>query len=171
MMHWFDSGFVFEEVLSRRLTGLYGFALFVTGGRPDRAEALLLDVVERAFERHLDGEDAAAALDRSLVTEAVRAPEPVTSSSNYQFRPTPGDLRTIPSIEPAMLRRATLKIPLPARVAIWLVVVERRTYTEVGDLLGVDRDGLCTLLAWRDAMVGLALAEARGHDGHVSTGS
>jgi DNA-directed RNA polymerase specialized sigma24 family protein len=171
MVHWSDSGFVFEEVLGRRLPGIYAFALFVTGDRGDRAETLLIATVEQAFERHLGGEDASDALDRSFVTEAWRIPGPRATRPIQPLRPTTQDLRAITSLEPAALRQAALRVPVPARLAIWLVVVERRSYAEVTRILGVDRDTLSDLLAWRDAMIGLALAETRGSDGHASTAS
>lgn len=161
----FDSRDTFEEVLSQRLAGMYGFALFVAGDEAHRAQALLVASVEEAFAHHLDGEDAATALDRAFLDQAMRSPEPRTLVYPPSLVPSPGARRTMVALSPSALRRAASRLPIAARLAIWMVMVERRTYADTARLLEVDLDHLSRLLEWRDSMISIAVSGARGRGG------
>lgn len=155
----FDSEDVFEEVLGKHLSRLHAFALFVACDRRVDAETLLSRAVAGAFEHYLDGLEPAHALDRAMMNEALASSEPRGTPRPDPPAFTPAAMLLIGRIDSGSLRRAAARVPAAARVAIWLVVVERRSYAEVAKLLGLDRETLCALLEWRDTMIGELLGE------------
>ncbi len=153
-----DPGLAFEEVLSRRLSSLFAFALFLAGDREDVAGELLTRAVGRAFEACLRGVEPVAALQVALVAEAVTTRGPSSSADRARpVRVTALDRVRLGSVSPSRLRQAAARIPPEARAAIWLVVVERRTYADAARLLGTDESTLSSLLAWRDPLIRFAL--------------
>jgi DNA-directed RNA polymerase specialized sigma24 family protein len=149
----FSGGDVFEEALSERLARLHSFALFIACDDARLAEDLLIRAVGHAFERYLKGTSPGHALDRSLIEEAAPWREKRVSDASPTLERVSASRLTIQDGEAGALRRAAAAMPPLARVAVWLVVVERRTYAETERLLNVDRDELVRLLSWRDRML------------------
>ncbi|MGH7502446.1 MAG: RNA polymerase sigma factor [Longimicrobiales bacterium] len=154
----FDPVLAFEEVLSRQLASLHAFALFLACDREDLAEDLLARAVSHAFEACLRGAEPAIALERGLVEEALTGRGKSTPPGQaLPLRVTTLDRVRLRSVSPSCLRRAATRIPPDARAAIWLVVVDRRTYADAARLLGVDASTVESLLAWRDPLIRFAL--------------
>ena len=132
----------FEERASAGLDALYQGALFLSGGHPDEAEELLVAAVSRAFrerqagagaepfERHLEGTLAVVALQaggRSVTGAHARE-----------------------GVHP--LHAAAATMPMRARAALWLVLLRRWSYADAALEIGVERDRLRDLLAWRERL-------------------
>lgn len=146
-----------EEVVAHNLDDLYVGALHLTGGDRARAEGLLLRTVSRAATRFRasDAGNAEAFLEGLLVRTfldraAVEGPG----------TPHPGPHGKLDvDAEPEEVLRWMGTLPPSVRCTIWLVVVRRRSYREVGETLGIDRDAVA---AWvRDGHERLFRAGAR----------
>ncbi|HUF68190.1 MAG TPA: hypothetical protein VMM79_06000 [Longimicrobiales bacterium] len=159
----FDTGPVFEDVLSRRLGSMHAFALFMACGHEEYAEEIMTRAVLRALEEHLLGEQPDRSLERAILADVVTDTPPAALPTGPSATPVqPADRHRLRLVSPACLRRAAERIPARARAAIWLVMVERRSYNETADLLGIDLDAIASLLEWRDVLMRAALDDSAG---------
>lgn len=164
----FSGGDVFEEALSERLARLHAFALFIACDDARLAEDLLTRAVGHAFERYLKGTSPGHALDRSLIEEAAPWREKSVARASPTLESVSTSRLAIQDAEAGALRRAAAAMPPLARVAVRLVVVERRTYVETERLLGVNRDELVRLLSWRDRMILAVIGDRTSGNGPAS---
>ncbi|MEQ9400347.1 MAG: hypothetical protein RJQ04_14390 [Longimicrobiales bacterium] len=115
----------FEERVDEELDGLYAGALFLSHDDPAAAESLLVGSVVAAARRWAH-QPARPDLGRRLRAELARA----------ALRPGDAGLGSH-----------------PARVALWLVAVERWSYADAAAVLGVERDVLRGLLSEQRAFM------------------
>lgn len=161
----------FEEIVGRRLPGLYAAARFVAAGDDQVAEELLSDALATAFSRHGTWEWDPTGLECALVDEVLRRWRLGIPPAGKRTPGTPRGGRNGPRIPPPSVandvlagvdithfNRSARSLPLRARVAIWLVSLERWRYDEAAKALGVERDELLELLAWRDTLLAESLA-------------
>lgn len=132
----------FEEVVSAHLDDLYRGTLLLTGGESDEAENLLMDILRRASrafarqrpaseERFLEAQVAGTLLDRG---ERQGRGDGASPSP-----PGPG------STEEDIMHWME-SLPPRERLAIWLVLVRRRSYAEAAEILSTDRSTIASLL-------------------------
>ncbi len=151
----------FEEIVSRELSGLYNGALFLSAGDGGRAESLLEDALVRAFPDFGAVPPRAGWLDRVLVQEYLEQADARPAKAVPPTDPLPFAGMALAGVTADAFHRAAGLLPPAARVAIWLVVLRRWSYGDAADALGTNRDGVVSLLAWRDALLSVTLAGAR----------
>ena len=163
----------FEQCIDGELDGLYAGALFLTGGHPHSAQDLVVDVVRSAAESDTADRactDPDASLDRRLVRTFLDPGPPAATG----VVPDSGSAPVPPEVSPsahegsAALFRAAATIPLRARAALWLVLLQRWSYSDAAEELGIDRSHLTKLLGFRSVLVDATLDPAE--PGHRSTG-
>lgn len=115
----------FEQAVDEELDGLYAGALFLTGDDPASAESLLVG---------------------SVVAAARRA-------AHDPARPNPGRLLRAELARAALGAGESRLGAGRARVALWLVAVERWTYADAAAVLDVERDELRALLSEQRAFM------------------
>lgn len=147
----------FEELIGHELDRLYRAALFLSGGRVDRAERLLQSAALRAFREYgsWDGppDRAGRWLDQHLARtflhrEASRtehglaqAPQPEDPSEPAPGWPLGGGgVPVVGELELEDLARAGGALAPHHRVAFWLAVVERRKYGDISAMMEAPRD-------------------------------
>ena len=148
-----------EETVLEAMDGLFRGALFLCGGdaaqAAERVERLAATAFRLQRETSLPVPDPRA-LDRLLVRDVLADP-PGPASDPGPEGVGPLDLGEVSA--DAVLRAAGA-VPLPARAALWLVLIERWPYAEAADALGTDTNGLRAQLAYRDLF--MAAAFGRG---------
>ena len=85
----------FEELASQQLDALYQGALFLSGGRQEGAERLLVDAVTLAFTEHAQDSGGVTDVERWLEARLVRAfvrhvterPEPLRDDPSRRIVP------------------------------------------------------------------------------------
>lgn len=164
----------FEELVSRRLPGLYAAARFLAAGEDRVAEDLLADALAAAYSRHGTWAWDRTGLECALVDEVLHRWRMGIPPAGRGETVDPKSRRDPPWLPPADLanevladvdltrfNRSARHLPVRARLAIWLVSLERWRYDAAADALGVEREELLDLLAWRDALLAEALATSR----------
>ena len=154
----------FEERVGEELDALYSGALFLCGGGQECAGRIVVDAVTEAAASPAEHSDSAA-FRRWLEGLLVKA---VVSDANSTDGgpPTEGtDLAGVGAdllgtIESRHLLHAARSIPPLPRSALWLVLLQRWSYDEAEAVLGVDRDGLRTLLSYRSVFLREAISRA-----------
>jgi DNA-directed RNA polymerase specialized sigma24 family protein len=163
----------FEELASQELDALYQGALFLSGGRPEGAERLLVDAVTLAFSEHThDIADVErwleARLVRSFVRHATEAPEPLPADTARRLALDPDAFDSIGSQE---LFEAAGELPAWPRAALWLVMLRRWSYEDAATALGVDPAVIPILLSYRDVLLQSIIASKPGLGARKRMGS
>lgn len=156
----------FEELVGEELDRLYRGALFLMEGRVNEAERLLTNAVleascayegswsEPAQQRlWLDQCLAESFLARSrleggLYDRREGASDPATavpiSRSPGRDKAHALQSASLDSLDISMLGRAAGRLLAGHRIALWLSLIERRTYAEIADMLGRSRADIAT---------------------------
>ncbi len=129
----------FEEVLSEHLDTLYSGALHLCAGDRDTAEDLVVETATGAASAFQDGhhEDPGAFMEETLIRtflrrtegQVFRSPENSLAPMNWPWAGDPAEV-----LGPLELLKPRV------RCTLWLVVIQRRSYKKVGELLGVGRE-------------------------------
>ncbi len=140
----------FEELIGSELDQLYRAALFLVGGRTEQAERLLTAVALSAHREYASLEDEPERPGRwlleRLASTALHAETQSNSmSSATGVAPSPtGDVAVDSSPETSSLPRQlhldhvaaeASGLPLRTRIAFWFAVIERRRYSDIGEIL------------------------------------
>jgi DNA-directed RNA polymerase specialized sigma24 family protein len=157
----------FEELTGEGLDTLYQGALFLTGGHPEGAEHLLVEALTLAYRQSRGAEDPVAV--RWLEAKLVRAFLAGASGSDTVAPQTSGavglDSSVLEEIGPEVMFLAAGTLPPMPRAALWLVLVQRWSYTDAADALDITTERLRDLLRYRDALLEALLRAPRRGDG------
>ncbi len=162
----------FEELVSREIDGLYHGALFLNGGDPDEAEHLLMQAMGSAFH---DFDEVGTAgggqqwLEERLARTFVASRLESESSSSAA---TTSGAPASPASSSDALYTAARDVPHLARVALWLVLLQRWPHARARETLRIDEGELRALLRYRHALVAQLWSDGRSRDGkdrHVVT--
>jgi len=145
----------FEERVGQALDELYPGALFLAGGREDAAERLLVRTLRYAF-RGFHGQPEGIDVDRWL--EGLLAKEALGSGSSIDSE-VGG-----PGSRSPLLVAAGLIPPRP-RVALWLILFRRWSYSEAADALGADLDAIREYMVFRDSLISALMGRTRSGNG------
>ena len=156
----------FEEIVSREIDALYQGALFLTGGAPQDAEALLAKSVRASFRVYRTAQidvDAAAWLQGRLVEDFLSGETPVSlvplPSFSVEAHAGLAELKRV--------YRAAATVPALARAVLWLVLFRRWRHDAVIDQLSLERSEFRDLLGYRHALVAAVMGE-QGHEEWVT---
>jgi len=173
----------FEDNIGPELNSLYRAALFFCGGQAEKAERVLTSSILSAFLSWRSGGGATPALDlverklARVIVEHEDDPEERRPSRGQGLRlvrllvrrRTSGPLHDPAAPDPTPpgvqeLMQAALGLSARSRMAFWYAVLERRSYAEIGVILGCSPREVAGLV--RDGQRGMhARLESEGNAG------
>lgn len=169
-------GRTLEERTIDELDDLYRGALFLCAGNASAAEALLVETVTTAVPGAAAPSTAAPSTD-GAAPGGSSAPEPslegrlvrtfLAGSKAGRWGSGLGK-RSRSAPAPAALLAAAGEVPPAARAALWLVTVQRRSYSVAAERIGVDAQAFRLLLQHRGGF--MAAASSFGGPGERRAG-
>jgi DNA-directed RNA polymerase specialized sigma24 family protein len=160
----------FEELATQEIDGLYQGALFLTAGDEGEAEQLLIDTLGRSFHQFAASdtvEDIRRWLEGRLVSTFLEHRVGIEEPAPRRNRPSgqPGAKAAFGALDGKALHLAAATVPWGARVALWLVLLQRWSYADASAAMGVSSDVLRNLLEYRHTLMGAILGSNTGNAG------